>query len=340
MCGPQQPWRCPLVRHWFDAVGCKRGSVHLEAALATEPASLEERIAFGYLGPGTHGVRIVRWEPHGVTVLDESSIIVGTWLLSRTQTGWGAARVGPFGGAQWGVLFINHEDPVRWCADRWYCAGLGRVMGCIVLLAPSPVWGDLVRPTSAKERKDLMRRGRNSRPGRSGFKLALLALCPKWMQDAYWQLVDTQRACAIIAGPNKVADQLNIPKPGGWRPLTMLEESLKAIEGPVARRICRHVMAMQMATSTHRPTLQERRSVALQAKCYTLTPWFARTVCATHGPCAACPRTMKSSSIPLSSRRLTQLRNAVASPMERGPCWWKPSAICGSSLIADGVRRL
>ena len=53
----------------------------------------------------------------------------------------------------------------------------------------------------------------------------------------YWDLVDTQRASGIIAAATKMAVQVNLNKPsGGVRPLTMLEESFKAIEGPVARR--------------------------------------------------------------------------------------------------------
>ena len=40
-----------------------------------------------------------------------------------------------------------------------------------------------------------------------------------------------------MAASNKFAEQVNMPKPqGGWRALAMLEESFKAIEGPVARR--------------------------------------------------------------------------------------------------------
>ena len=82
-----------------------------------------------------------------------------------------------------------------------------------------------------------MRRGRYSRPGPPGWKIAFLDLFPAWTQDAYWHLLDAQRACAIVVSQIKVAEQVNLLKAaGGYRPLTMLEESFKAIEGPVARR--------------------------------------------------------------------------------------------------------
>ena len=59
----------------------------------------------------------------------------------------------------------------------------------------------------------------------------------EWAQEAYWDFIDSQRASGIIAAHTKIAVQVNLDKPsGGVRPLTMLEESFKAIDGPVARR--------------------------------------------------------------------------------------------------------
>ena len=64
-----------------------------------------------------------------------------------------------------------------------------------------------------------------------------MVLFPEWAQEAYWDLIDTQRGCRIIASSIKNAIQVHLDKlSGGFRPLTMLEESLKAIEGPPARR--------------------------------------------------------------------------------------------------------
>ena len=60
---------------------------------------------------------------------------------------------------------------------------------------------------------------------------------PEWAQEAYWDLIDTQRACKIIATETKKAIQVNLDTTnGGVRPVTMLEELLKTVEGPVASR--------------------------------------------------------------------------------------------------------
>jgi len=63
-----------------------------------------------------------------------------------------------------------------------------------------------------------------------------LELFPQWAQDAHWSLTNTQRACAVVASALKNATQVNIPKAVGYRPLAMLEESFKIIEGLPARR--------------------------------------------------------------------------------------------------------
>ena len=82
-----------------------------------------------------------------------------------------------------------------------------------------------------------MQHSKLSRPGPSYWKIAFLVFFPEWAQEAHWDFTDTQRACGIIAAASKMAVQVHLDKPsGGVRPLTMLEESFKAIEGPVARR--------------------------------------------------------------------------------------------------------
>ena len=53
----------------------------------------------------------------------------------------------------------------------------------------------------------------------------------------HWDVIDTQRACGKIAVAFNIAIQVHLDKPsGGIGTLTMLEESFKAIEGPIARR--------------------------------------------------------------------------------------------------------
>ena len=107
-----------------------------------------------------------------------------------------------------------------------------------MLRVRSSVEGDAVAPLQSSERADLLRRLRGSRPGPSGFKLEFLCLFPFWVQELFWSSLDLQRSSGIVASCLKTALQVHLPKSdGGWRPLSMLEEGFKAIEGPVARRL-------------------------------------------------------------------------------------------------------
>ena len=59
----------------------------------------------------------------------------------------------------------------------------------------------------------------------------------RWTQEAYWDIIDIQRAFKVVGTEIKKATQVNLDKAAaGVRPLMMFEESLKAIEGPVASR--------------------------------------------------------------------------------------------------------
>ena len=82
-----------------------------------------------------------------------------------------------------------------------------------------------------------MQHSKLSRPGPSYWKIAFLVFFLDWAQEAYWDFIDTQRACGIVVAASELIVQVHLDKPSrGVRPLTMLEESFKAIEGPVARR--------------------------------------------------------------------------------------------------------
>ena len=68
-------------------------------------------------------------------------------------------------------------------------------------------------------------------------EFGVCTLLPEWVQEAYWDFIDNQRACGVVIKNIKKATQVNLDKTsGGVRPLAMLEESPKAIEGPVASR--------------------------------------------------------------------------------------------------------
>ena len=237
LCEPQLPWDHPLVRKWVDGAGRVRGSLNMAVATDCSVCSMQARLSEAYLGPGAHGILVVRWVAGGVAVASEVLVHVSGWLLRWERDQWIGRRPGPCNGEGLRVVSVCGEDPLQWHADRWYFCEVTGTQGYVVLMRATEAWGDLVRPTSSAERDLATRRSKGSRPGRSGWKVAFLKFFPTWVQDAYWQLVDTQRACGLVASGNKRAVQVNMCKPqGGWRPLSMLEESFKGIEGPVARR--------------------------------------------------------------------------------------------------------
>ena len=131
------------------------------------------------------------------------------------------------------VVCICGENPGTWDMDRWLFWNRSCPFGGIIYVSGWTHWGDLLGPLSLSERKKIVKGSRHSRPCPSYWKTAFLVLFLAWAQEAYWDLIDTQRRCRIISSFIKNATQVHLDKlSGGFRPLTMLEESLKAIEGP------------------------------------------------------------------------------------------------------------
>eukprot|EP00439_Symbiodinium_sp_Y106_P055377 s232_g7.t1 len=72
----------------------------------------------------------------------------------------------------------------------------------------------------------------------SGWKLAFLDFYPDHVQQLYWRSIDFQRRSGIVASTLKEALQVHLSKAsGGWRPLSLMEEGFKAIEGPLNQRL-------------------------------------------------------------------------------------------------------
>ena len=234
---PAMPWSHPLFDEWRDGMGNRRGSISLPSLCESAQGSPLRRVAGPLLEDAP--CRPVRWELAEVLPHPRLTVKVAGWLLRPgSDGGWVGSLPGPCGGSELLVVNVNGGDPREWDPDRWLHGGAPGGGSYLVLVRAAPHWGDLVRPLSLEERGRLMRRGKLSRPGPSGWKVAFLPLFPPWAQDAYWHLVDTQRACASVASALRCASQVNLAKAsGGHRPITMLEESFKVIEGPVARRM-------------------------------------------------------------------------------------------------------
>ena len=231
---PSQAWSSPFIRRWRDPAGYLRGSVNPSAALESPAGSLERRIVDATMKPGA---LIIWWNAEEVVVHSHLSVSVASWNLTSAVTGWYACRQLPVRGPERKVLSVNGHLPETWTADRWFHTRVSRSHGYIVIHSGTVEWKGLCSPLSAEEKAAMIRKSRNSRPGRSSWKLFFLPLLPSWAQQAYWDLLDAQRLLAIVSDRAKVVVQVNIPKPStGFRPIGLLEESLKGIEGPVARR--------------------------------------------------------------------------------------------------------
>ena len=155
------------------------------------------------------------------------------WLLAG-QSDW------PLPGPDLQVVAILGDPSHPWSWDRLAHYLQSGLPGWMLAYLPSPLLQgpDLLRPLSHNERDQLKRKGRSSRPGPSGWKLAFLDLFPGWAQDVYWLSLDIQRATGMMAPCSCIGLQLNAAKPKeGWRPLKMLEECFKAVEGPVTKRL-------------------------------------------------------------------------------------------------------
>ena len=234
---PAQAWDSTRLLPWHDAAGHRRASVDIRELGDNDTRTPSGLTFLGYLGPSSW-IHLVRWSSQQGPMVSAQSVSLPGWVLTwDTNLCWWAARPAPCSGAPRPVLCINGANPNTWCSERWAETAAAQRGGYLLLGRSEGFWGDLVRPLSLQERSRIMRSSRSSRPGPSWWKTAFWDLFPDWACEAYWLLVDVQRATGIVASPAKRALQVNLPKPsGGFRPVTLLEETLKAIEGPVARR--------------------------------------------------------------------------------------------------------
>lgn len=235
---PSLAWSHPFVCSSADPSGSRRGSVAWDRIARSLPEDISSRVGRAYISPGPW--HLLRWRASCVYVLSASTVRVGTWLYTFCGDCWYASRQGPMPGPQHILVAVNGEPAFSWTVDRWFCmssSNAGVLHFSVVRLRESPQV-DCVAPLTASEQADVLRRLCGSRPGPSGFKLGFLLLFPPWVQQLYWSALDLQRRTGLVASCLKSALQVHLPKPdGGWRPLSMLEEGFKAIEGPVTRRL-------------------------------------------------------------------------------------------------------
>ena len=235
---PADGWSHPVVGRWVDSHGRGRGVLVWDEFGRLPRDDLRARVGHAYCSPGP--VIVHQWQGSDVRVLSSVSVRVGSWVYRCEEGLWFAARPGPVSGRLFVLLQIDKSPPSAWDIDRWYSVSTRSPAQCgfSVLRVAEPGCQACVGPLTLQERSDVIRRLRGSKPGPSGWKLEFLSLFPSWVQEIYWSMVDLQRGVGLVAPSLKTALQVHLPKPdGGWRPLTMLEEGFKAIEGPVTRRL-------------------------------------------------------------------------------------------------------
>ena len=238
--GPVPRWEHQCLTFWRDAIGNQRASPNLLSTAAAAPGSDLRRLGLAYLLPGL--VEITDCAGGDIVRVEQGAIHTKSLCLQCTEGKWTAQRLQPCAGPKRVLLAANGLPPFAWSLDRWEYSRVERLPVVLITACPSAAESmqaaDLVRPLSLEERRDVLRRGRASRPGPSGFKMAFLPFFPDWLQEALWFSLDVQRECGMRADHSSWALQINVAKPkGGWRPLTMLEETFKAVEGPVTRRL-------------------------------------------------------------------------------------------------------
>ena len=235
---PSRPWSHPFITTWTDARGTPRGSLNLSLISRTIPHTLEMRTGAAALGSSRAGFTLHPLVPAEM-ILDHLLRIV---ITPQAVIGWNHLD----------ILVASRDRSLRFGTPVIFVDGTTgplvtfellanitvRSTGtCAISFSSHPDWGNLTGPSSPQERKDLATRSRNSCPGISGWKNLFILLFPSNVQDAYWDSLDAQRSSSILDPPLGVSRQVHLDKPcGGFRPISLLEESLKAIEGLLARR--------------------------------------------------------------------------------------------------------
>ena len=156
------------------------------------------------------------------------------------------------------------EDPNRWNAIEWSIAN--KRHGGVIYSSGWTKFCNLKAPFTSKENNAIISKSKRKRPGPTYWKVAFVPLFQEWVQEAYWDFIDTQRACSVVAENIRKATQVNLDKTSdGVRPLTMLEESRTAIEGPVAS-ITNQACNGRWVPYTHPRQFQAKQNTELQDK--------------------------------------------------------------------------
>ena len=231
---PPQTWNHASVMPFLDTFSRSRGAVDF-VNIGDAPIGHDtQRVGQSFLSPGPW--RLVHFQAADVRfVTGLDCVRVGEWVLCLLPDGWYASRPQPCPGRFFRVMSLRDIPAASLTPDHF--RGPPPSSFLVLRIAEPPTY-DLVGRASPAEIAALTSRFRHSRPGPSGWKLCFIEAFPCAFQTAFWHAVDLQRLTGAVSATFLRADQLHLSKPsGGWRPLSMIEEHVKAIEAPVVERL-------------------------------------------------------------------------------------------------------
>ena len=232
---PSCSWAHPVVLPFRPTHHCltkPRGALNLAvlAQAVNHPETVN--LANAFLAPGPW---LISLSPHAVTPISDQRLIAGSWVLTVERDCWFATRPAPCPGPRLKVIALGDTPYMHLTMDHFT---RNSNQGPLILRAQEKPDYTLVRPVSPEEQQFLLAKFRPSRPGPSGWKVCYIEAFPPDVQQLYWQCLDLLRMIGTVPPSLQHATQIHLPKPsGGWRPLSMLEESFKAVEAVVASRL-------------------------------------------------------------------------------------------------------
>ena len=230
---PTSCWQHDAVLPFSDVHQLRRGSINFQALSQAAPGSVLAAVCNAMLTSGPW--RIVLLQAGQIRVINPGCIVAGSWVL-YLRTFWEATLPGPCPGPTHFVVALDGSPHHTLTADQFQQAST-RASHLLLRLAQPPDYS-AVGPVSATEKRWLLAKFRNSRPGPSGWKICYIEAFCDAIQSTYWDCLNMLRLLGTAPPSLLYAEQVHLPKPaGGWRPLSMLEESLKAVEAPVISRL-------------------------------------------------------------------------------------------------------
>ena len=230
---PPRPWSHDLVLTFNSPLLQQRGAIHFVRLAQTFEHSRLASVGKAFMEPGPW--KLCRVQPRSVQVLPRLRLVIGPWVLWSEGNSWWASRPGPCPGPTFRLVSVGGV-PAHLATMDHLCSH--QAPYALILRQQEPPSYAPVAPTTDGEQRLLLTKFRHSRPGPSGWKVCYLGAFPDEVQQLYWRCLNALRLFGTVPPSLLCSQQVHLAKPaGGWRPLSMLEENIKAVEAPVAARL-------------------------------------------------------------------------------------------------------